>query len=243
MFNKISGAIKSIWGVDRPLRFRVAAWSLAAGTFCIWMYYDNRIKQFSEEDAKSLKYASITFFNAGDYYDSTTPLDQVQATGCADKYNFSGRKDKLDNGKSGLAYTKNTFLDWDKKYTMVAISENYWAPGADRFYMGGACGTCYELEFGVYGTNAAEWGDYGKSGSGKKIIVKVGDLCPATDPSSGYDNLICLKDNDHGPNSRGTYLHFDLERSTLPDDFPKDTMTLKPTGEGIVKVRKLDACP
>ena len=52
MFNKISGAIKTIWGVDRPLRFRVAAWSLAAGTFCIWMYYDNRIKQFSEEDAK-----------------------------------------------------------------------------------------------------------------------------------------------------------------------------------------------
>jgi hypothetical protein len=52
MFNKISSAIKTVWGVDTPLRFRVAAWGLAASTFCIWMYYDNRVKQFSEEDAK-----------------------------------------------------------------------------------------------------------------------------------------------------------------------------------------------
>lgn len=196
----------------------------------------------SEEDAKALKYATITFFNAGDYYESKDALTEPQGTSCADKYKFAGYKEKLANGKAGLAHTKNTFLDWDPKYTMVAISENYYQATNPDLYKGGACGQCYELEFGVWGTNDKSWGDYGTPGSGKKVLVKVGDVCPATDPSSGFDNLICLKNNERR-NKHGAYLHFDIERSTLPADFPKDTMELKPTGEGIVKVRKLDSCP
>jgi len=178
--------------------------------------------------------ASITFFNAGDYADP-----KYRATACGDAYTQEGEPRTKANE---VARVKNTFPNWDPKYTMAAISENFYkskTPG--DYYLGGACGECYEIEI-ICGTNAHEWGDYGKPNNGKKFKLKIGDVCPATDPSSGYNNIICLKDKGPQKNSKGVILHFDLERSTLPADFPKDSIHLLPTGEGLVKVRKCKDC-
>ena len=117
---------------------------------------------------------------------------------------------------------------------MAAISDNRYEKKDGGFYMGGACGKCFEIEL-YDGTNKTEWGDYGK---GKRFKLKIGDVCPGTDPSTGYINKICNFPN--GTNNKGATVHFDLERSTLPSDFPTiDSKNLLPTGEGVGRARSV----
>jgi hypothetical protein len=118
---------------------------------------------------------------------------------------------------------------------MGAISENRYEKSGDGFYKGGACGKCFEIELDG-GTNAHEWGDYGRN---KRFKIKVGDVCPGYDPTTGYNNAICEIPSGQ-QNSQGATVHFDLERSTLPYDFPgKDSMNLQPTGVGTGRAKSI----
>lgn len=177
-----------------------------------------------KNDDSSWEKASITFFNAGDYYVGDP------ATSCAYTYSSEGERNT-----GGAVKVKNTFHNWDSQYTMGAISENRYEKAGSGFYKGGACGKCYEVELDS-GTNAHEWGDYGRK---KRFKVKVGDVCPGYDPTTGYNNAIC-EIPPGKQNSQGATIHFDLERSTLPSDFPgKDSMNLRPTGIGIGKAKSI----
>jgi hypothetical protein len=112
-------------------------------------------------------------------------------------------------------------------------------------WMGKACGKTFMVRL-LCGTNAKEWGEYGAAGNNKWFKIKIGDGCPGVDMDTGYVNGICVK-NKTDKNKYGASMHFDLERSSLPKDFPRFNdgvyKNLKPTGEGILEVRPGDYKP
>jgi hypothetical protein len=127
------------------------------------------------------------------------------------------------------------------------MSESYWGPktATGGFWKGTACGKEFWVRM-LCGTDAKDYGEYGKPGNNKWFKVRIGDACPAHDTGTGFANQICVPQPGI-KNKFGVDMHFDLERSTLPKDFPQVNdgkyENLKPMGEGLLEVRPGDWTP
>ena len=140
----------------------------------------------------------------------------------------------------GISKDDNSYASpelWPANTTLGAISESFWGEGI-KFWKGSNCGREFWVRM-ICGTNSKEWGSYGVENQ-KWFKVKIGDACPAHDVAGNYANEICVpKPTDK--NKFGVAMHIDLERSTLPKDFPQVNdgifLNQKPTGEGLMEVR------
>lgn len=231
-----------------PTTSAPAAQPTPAGGFDITKCQGDTVQLTQEKNDGYPNIASFTVFNAGD--GTNHPPDQ-QKMSCNVWYDIL-QKGTTTGGAGGLLTSNkvkikgasaddNSYKDtggWPENVTLAAISESYWGDGI-KFWKGTACGKEFWVRI-LCGTNATEYGEYGKPGNNKWFKVRIGDACPAHDTGTGFANQICVPQPGI-KNKFGVDMHFDLERSTLPKDFPQVNdgtyENLKPMGEGLLEVR------
>jgi len=226
----------------------------AAGTFDLKKCQGDSVNLTPENKNGFPNIASFTVFNAGD---GTNHAPDQQKLSCNVWYDIT-QKGTTTGGAGGLLTSNkikikgassddNSYKDtggWPENVTLAAMSESYWGEGI-KFWKGTSCGKEFWVRM-LCGTNATEYGEYGKPGNNKWFKVRIGDACPAHDTGTGFANQICVP-QPGVKNKFGVDMHFDLERSTLPKDFPQVNdgkyENLKPMGEGLLEVKPGDWTP